>query len=131
MIILIFTGNISLHDYDMPDDNFGVKWTTYLTPPVTGNYAIGSWASSGYAILLDGKSIISGRDDHSAIHHEVPVDLQAGKKYKIEVRYKNFEGDADINLLWAPPRPHLVEQAVNAANEADAVVASTWIVSTS
>lgn len=109
--------------FDMPDDNFGVKWTTYLTPPVTGNYAIGCWASSGYAILLDGKSIISGRDDHSANHHEVTVDLQAGKKYKIEVRYKNFEGDADINLLWAPPRPHLVEQAVNAANEADVVVA--------
>jgi beta-glucosidase len=108
--------------FDMPDDNFGVRWTTWLTPPLTGNYAIGCWATSGFTILIDGKSIISGRDDHSASHHEVPVDLQAGKKYKIEVRYKNFEGDADIKLLWAPPKPDMLEQAVAASKEADAVI---------
>jgi beta-glucosidase len=108
--------------YDIPDDDFGVRWTTYLTPPVTGKYALGCWASSGFAIILDGKNIISGRNDHAAGHIEVPVDLEAGKKYKIEVLYKNFEGDADINLLWAPPRPDMIEQAVKSANEADAVV---------
>jgi beta-glucosidase len=108
--------------FDMPDDNFGVRWTSYLTPPVSGRYAIGCWASSGFEIKLDGKSIISGRNDHAASHFEVPVDLQSGKKYKVEVLYKNFEGDADIKLLWAPPRPKLIEEAVKAANDADAVV---------
>ncbi len=107
---------------DMPDDNFGIRWTTYLVPPLTGTYAIGSWGSSGYEILLDGKRIISSMNEHSAFHIEVPADLQAGKKYKIEVLYKNFAGDADIKLLWAPPRPNLIEQAVKAAKEADVVV---------
>ena len=37
--------------YDMPDDNFGVKWTTYLILLITGTYAIGGWGSSGYEIL--------------------------------------------------------------------------------
>ena len=27
-----------------------------------------------------------------------------------------------LSFLWAPPRPNLIEQAVKAANEADAVV---------
>jgi len=108
--------------YDMPDDNFGVKWTTYLVPPVTGTYAIGSRGSSGYDILLDGKKIISSMNEHEAIHNEAPAELQAGKKYKIEVLYKNYAGDADIELLWAPPRPNLIETAVKAAKEADAVV---------
>ena len=27
--------------FDLPDDNFGVKWTTYLIPPVTGTYRSG------------------------------------------------------------------------------------------
>ena len=45
--------------YDMPDDDFGIKWTTFLIPPETGTYSLGSWGSSGYEILLDGKSIIS------------------------------------------------------------------------
>jgi beta-glucosidase len=108
--------------YDMPDDNFGIKWTTFLVPPVSGTYAIGSWGSSGYEIRLDGKKIISSMNEHSAFHIEYSAELQAGKKYKIEVLYKNYAGDADMKLLWAPPRPNLTQQAVKAANDADAVV---------
>jgi beta-glucosidase len=108
--------------YDLPDDNFGVRWTTYLVPPVSGTYAIGSWGSSGYDVFLDGKKIITSMNEHHAFHIEVPAELQAGKKYKIEVLYRNFAGDADMKLLWAPPRPNLTEQAVNAAKQADAVV---------
>jgi beta-glucosidase len=108
--------------YDLPDDDFGIRWTTYLVPPVSGTYAIGSWSSSGHEIRLDGKKIISSINDHAAFHTEVPAELQAGKKYKIEVLYKNYAGDADIRLLWTPPRPDLTEQAVRAAKEADAVV---------
>ncbi len=92
--------------YDLPDDDFGVKWTTYLIPPETGTYALGSWGSSGYEILLDGKRIISERNEHDAFHKEVPCELEAGKKYKIEVLYKNYAGDADMKLLWARPGPN-------------------------
>lgn len=106
----------------MPDDNFGIRWTTYLVPPVSGTYALGSWGSSGYEVSLDGKKIITSMNEHHAFHIEVPAELQAGKKYKIEVLYKNYAGDADIKLLWAPPRPNLTEQAVNAAKESDVVV---------
>ena len=73
-------------------------------------------------VSLEGKKIISGKNDHAAGHVEVSVDLEAGKKYKIEVLYKNFEGDADMKLLWAPPRPDMIKQAVKAANDADAIV---------
>lgn len=107
---------------DMPDDDFGIRWTTYLIPPVSGTYTIGSWGSSGYQVILDGKSIISSRSDHAAGHIEVPAVLEAGKKYKIEILYKNYAGDADIKLLWALPRPKMTEQAVEAAKEADAVI---------
>jgi len=108
--------------YDMPDDNFGVRWTTYLVPPVTGTYAIGTWGSSGYDVLLDGKKLISSINEHEAVHIEAPAELQAGKKYKIEVLYKNYAGDAAIQLLWAPPRPGILEDAVRAAKESDAVI---------
>ena len=108
--------------YDLPDDNFGVRWTTFLVPPESGTYALGSWGSSGYDIFLDGKKIISSMNEHSAFHMEVPVEFQVGRKYKIEVLYKNYAGDADIKFLWAPPRPNITEKAVKAANEADVVV---------
>lgn len=108
--------------YDMPDDNFGIRWTTYLVPPQTGTYFLGSWGSSGYEIRLDGKKIISSMNEHHAFHIETPAELEAGKKYKIEVLYKNFAGDADIKLLWAPPRPNMLSDAVEAAKQSDAVV---------
>ena len=108
--------------YDMPDDNFGVRWTTYLIPPVSGTYAIGTWGSSGYDILLDGKKLISSMNEDEAVHIEAPAELQASIKYKIEVLYKNYSGDAAIQLLWAPPRPRITEEAVQAAKESDVVI---------
>ena len=108
--------------YDMPDDDFGVKWTTYLVPPVTGTYAIGGQGSSGYDIFLEDKKIISSMNEHEAFPIEASFELQKDKKYKIEVLYKNYAGDAAIELLWAPPRPDLIGSAVAAAKEADVVV---------
>ena len=108
--------------YDLPDDNFGIKWTTYLVPPETGKYALGSWGSMGYEVLLDGKRIISDRNEHHAFHKEFAVDLEAGKKYKIEVLYKNYQGDADIKLMWATPRRDIAEKALKAAKESDVVI---------
>ena len=108
--------------YDLPDDDFGIKWTTFLIPPETGKYALGTWGSSGYEVLLDGKSIITERNEHHAFHKEYSVDLEAGKKYKIEVLYKNYAGDADMKLLWARPRTDMTELALKAAGEADAVI---------
>lgn len=107
---------------DIPDDDFGVKWTTFLTPPETGTYALGSWGSSYYEVHLDGEKVISERNEHHAFHKEYSVNLEKGKKYKVEVLYKNFAGDADMKLLWAPPRPDMIANAVSAAKEADAVV---------
>lgn len=107
---------------ELPDDNFGVKWTTWLTAPETGTFALGCWASSGYELLLDGKKIVSGRSEHSAFNNEYAVNLEAGKKYKLELFYRNYSGDADVKLLWARPRTDMLEKAVKAAGEADAVV---------
>jgi beta-glucosidase len=108
--------------YDLPDDDFGIKWTTYLVVPETGTFYLGGWGSSGYEILLDGKSIVKYRGEHHAFHTEYAVELKEGEKYKLEVLYKNYAGDADMKMLWARPRVNLVERAIIAAKESDAVV---------
>jgi len=108
--------------FDMPDDDFGIKWTTNLIAPETGTFYIGGWGSSAYEILLDGKSIIKYRGEHHAFHTEYAVEMKKGEKYKLEVFYRNYAGDADMKLLWARPRVQLMEKAVEAAGNADAVV---------
>ena len=107
---------------DLPDDDFGIKWTTYLIPPETGTYYLGSWGSSRYSIIVDGKEFINYSGEHHAFHQEKAIDLKAGEKCKIEVFYRNYAGDADIKLLWSRPRTGLIEKAVAAAKEADVVV---------
>jgi beta-glucosidase len=108
--------------YELPDDNFGIKWTTFLTPPESGKYSLGSWGSMGYEIFLDGEKIISDNNEHHAFHKEYPVNLEAGKKYRIEVYYRNLAGDADMKLLWARPGIKMADEAIKASKEADAVV---------
>ncbi|NLA48409.1 MAG: glucan 1,4-alpha-glucosidase, partial [Bacteroidales bacterium] len=108
--------------YDLPADNFGVRWTTYLVPPESGRYVIGGWGSSAYEILLDGKRILRERSEHHAFHKEYSAELQAGRKYKIEIFFRNNDRDADMKLLWTPPRRDMTGEAVKAAKEADAVV---------
>jgi len=107
---------------ELPDDDFGVRWTTYLVPPESGSYAIGTWGSSGYEVLFEGKQVLAERNEHHAFHKEFQVELQAGQKYKIEVLYKNYAGDADMKLLWSQPRKDMLQKAVAAAGKADAVI---------
>lgn len=107
---------------DLPDDDFGVRWTTTLVAPETGNFYLGSWGSSAYEIFVDGEKFLSYRGEHHAFHMEKPIDFKEGEKYKIEVLYRNYAGDADMKLLWSHPRNGLIDKAVAAANESDVVV---------
>lgn len=108
---------------DIPDDNFGIRWTTFLVPPETGEYILGSWGSSKYVVWFEGERIIEYSGDHHAFHREAaPVLLEEGKRYRIEVIYRNISGDADIKLLWAMPGKERIARAVEAAGKADAVV---------
>lgn len=107
----------------MPVNDFGIHWVTCLVPPVSGTYYLGTWGSSGYEVFLDGKELLSFRHDHHASVRGVPVDMTAGKRYRIEVFYRNHSGDADMELLWAVPSENRLAKAVEAASAADVIIA--------
>ena len=106
----------------MPVNDFGIRWTTLLVPPVTGRYALGAWGSSEYTVIVEGDTLIRYRGEHHAFHKEVALDLIAGEKKRIEIIYRNHGGDADMKLLWALPRENLINDAVAVATEADVIV---------
>jgi len=107
----------------MPVNDFGIRWTTFLVPPVTGRYALGAWGSSEYTVIVEGDTLIRYRGEHHAFHKEVALDLIAGEKKRIEIIYRNHGGDADMKLLWTLPRENLISDAVAVATEADVIVA--------
>jgi beta-glucosidase len=106
----------------MPVNDFGIHWVADLVPPVSGTYYLGTWGSSGYEIILEGDTLLSFYNDHHAAVRGVPVEFTAGKKYRVEIFYRNHGGDADMELLWCTPRGDMLEKAVETAESADAVI---------
>ena len=107
---------------DIPHDNWSVKWTGWLKPPVTGEYFLGSWGSSNYEINIDNDEFIKYIGEHHAFHREKGIKLEKDKKYKVELIYRNFGGDADIKFLWAPPQEDILGKAVRVAESSDIVL---------
>ncbi len=109
-------------DPRMPVDNFSVRWTTYLNVPKSGDYEIGVWSMPNFKIYCEGKELIAGNNEHHAFHDSKKLTLEAGKRYKLVFDYRNYHGDGTASLLWAPPHPNMLVEAVETAKKADAVV---------
>ncbi|HSH19918.1 MAG TPA: glycoside hydrolase family 3 C-terminal domain-containing protein, partial [Draconibacterium sp.] len=103
-------------------DNFSVRWTGYLVPPVSGTYKLGAWGMPTLDIWLEGEKIIHTNNEHHAFHQEKAVELEAGMKYKFVYEYKNWTGDGDAKLMWSMPNLNMLNEAVEAAQRADAVI---------
>ncbi len=106
----------------LDDDNFSVRWTGYLAPPVTGTYKLGSWGMPVLDVWFEGEKILKINSEHHGFHSEKAVELEAGMKYKIVYEYKNHFGDGDAKLLWSVPNPEMLADAEDVAKKADAVV---------
>jgi beta-glucosidase len=106
----------------MNDDNFGVRWTGYLAPTVSGKYQMGATGLNAYEVYLDGKRLV-GRDNvHERGYEYETVDLQAGNLYPVRVDFHEVHGDADIRLVWAPPHGSYEDEALKVARQADVVL---------
>ncbi len=109
-------------DPRLPDDNFSIRWTTYLKPPVSGMYQIGGWSMPSYSLSYEGKELMGWNSEHHAFHNARNVQLEAGKRYKLVFEYRNWFGDADARLLWSTPQPDMLKNAVDLAKQSDVVV---------
>ena len=107
---------------DLNDDNFGVRWTGFLAPKVSGTYQIGATGLNAYELTFAGK-VIARRDNvHERGYEWQTMDLEAGKRYPIQLNFHEVSGDADIKLVWEPPHADYREEALKAAGQADTVV---------
>ncbi len=107
---------------DMPDDNFGVRWIGFLTPPVTGTYQLGAIGMNAFELYLDGKPFVQFNNIHERSYRYEAVELEAGKHYAIRLDFHEFVNDADIQLVWSPPHTSPDSEITNALTEADAVI---------
>src|SRR5580692_9912608 len=109
---------------DMHDDDFGIRWSGFLSPPVTGTYQLGAIGMNAFELYLDGKLLVDFNNIHERSYRYEQVRLEAGKLYQIRLDYHEFLNDADIQLVWSRPvdAAKLSREALEGARSADAVV---------
>lgn len=119
---LDFAWDINPPHPQLSPGNYSVRWTGYLLPPVSGVYHFSEWAKPYMDFSLGDSLRAGGTYEHHAALNPRAIFLEGGKKYALEVRYKNFYGDASARFMWAPPPGDLLAEAQAVATQADAVV---------
>jgi beta-glucosidase len=107
---------------DLNPDDFGARWTGYITAPATGTYQIGAIGMNAYELYIDGKEVVRFNGVHEGNYRYAPVEMKAGQLYPIRLDYHEFSNDASIKLFWATPGTPSTADAVAAAKQADAVI---------
>jgi beta-glucosidase len=113
---------------DMDDDNFSVRWSGFITAPETGVYQLGFIATCKTKLFIDdslvAKTVYHFRDEYGdpRLRKSDPLPLVAGRKYKIVLEAIETFADAQVQLVWAAPKPNLKKDALEAARHADVVV---------
>ena len=105
----------------LKDDNFGVRWTGYLVPPVSGRYVIGAEARD-FKLFIADEQIASYHSEHHAVKRYAQIDLEAGKAYPVKLDFTDFHGDATVRLLWSVPGRQMEKEALEIAQKADKIV---------
>lgn len=113
-------------DNETPDPRlttgkFSVRWTGYIVVPESGAYQISEWSKPFMTVKLEGNET-GGKNGHHPRLRPKTYQLEANKKYKIEVEYQNTWGDATARLVWARPDDSKLERAVQLAKESDYVI---------
>jgi beta-glucosidase len=104
-------------------DTFSVRWTGFLTPVVSGKFALGVTSLGESRLYIDDSIFVESRAEHDVGTAWKYISLAAGEPRKIRLEYRHLRADAMVRLVWAPPAPHQQEDAINIARRADVIVA--------
>ena len=113
----------------MNPNDFGVRWTGTIRPPVTGMYRLGVTTTMRAELAIDDSVIVGTtypqRDNEfpdARLAQSEPIQLEAGRSYRVRVEAHESYGEAELELVWSIPTTGLEAEAVAAAKQADAVV---------
>jgi beta-glucosidase len=104
-------------------DTFSVRWTGMINPPVTGLYSFGVNVFGGCRLYLDDSLLIESSDRHVVSTQWKDVDFKTGQPRRIRIEYWHLRPDAIVKLVWSIPDPHLRDEAISVAREADVIIA--------
>jgi beta-glucosidase len=107
-----------------------VRWEATLTPPESGEYNLGIQGTGFFRLSLDGKQVARANHDGGVEPKLSHVHLEKDKSYQLLLVYGEGRNNAPAaRLLWSKVDLATDPAAVNAARDADVVVAVVGITS--
>jgi len=103
-------------------NNYSVRWTGILVPPVSGEYVVGFSGQDGHRGWLDGQLL--GEDwnvHHPATVVSKTVHLEKDHAYAVKIEYFQTIRSAEARLIWSLPGGQ-TQEAVDAALNSELVV---------
>ena len=87
------------------NDNVSVVWSGYIEAPATGTYTIFGTTDDGMRIHIGGVSILpeASWNFQGPTEYAGTVDLVAGQRYPIRIRYFQGGGLTEAHVWWQPP----------------------------
>lgn len=108
-----------------PTEAKPTRWTGWLTPSSTGVHVLGI-EGFGNRLYLDGKLLVDSTKGFASGPTTVEIQLEKGRKYALKAELvPGFFGSA--RLVWRPATPDALTRAVEAARNADVVIAVVGI----
>jgi beta-glucosidase len=126
--------NVKLTDGNLPPEfagkkTFGVQWSGFLTPTESGDFILGLRAEGFARLTADGKQIAVAFGGGGVSSGVGRVHLEKGKKVDLNISYGNNDGKPHAELIWAKASDGPSPEAIDAAKNADAVIAVVGITS--
>jgi beta-glucosidase len=126
--------SVNLSNDNLPSEvagkkTIGVRWTGFVTALDSGDYLIGVRGSGFARLSIDNKQVATlGRTN--GIEASVGrVHLEKGQKAELSLNYGSMAGAPHAQLIWAKVNDAPSPEAVNAAKNADIVIAVVGITS--
>lgn len=104
-------------------NNFSVRWSGYLVPPVSGEYAIGGEGYRAFNIMLENDTLCKWESVHHPHQEYEKIWLEANKPYRLVVEYSQWDTEyPSMNLMWEIPNQDKKTEALKLAANADVIV---------
>ncbi len=126
--------NVKLTDGNLPPEiagkkTFGVQWSGFLTPTESGDFILGLRAEGFARLTADGKQIAVAFGGGGLASGVGRIHFEKGKKIDLNISYGNTDGKPHAELIWAKASDGPSPEAIDAAKNADAVIAVVGITS--
>ena len=83
--------------------NWAGMWTGQIQAMTTGTYTLTTNSDDGVRVYIDGNLVIDNYTYHAPTYNSGTVNLVAGEKHSIVIKFFQGGGGSILQLFWAAP----------------------------